>query len=379
VSASYDAIVLGTGGVGSAALFQLAKRGARVLGIDRFSGGHDRGSSHGQTRIIRQAYFEHADYVPLLLRAYELWADLEARRGEKLLHQVGLVEIGPPRGIVVQGVLESARLHQLPVDHFSADEARRRFPGLEIPEGYEAVFERTAGYLLVERCVLAHLAEAERLGAVLRTGESVLRWTADASGVTVETDQGRYSAGKLIVSAGAWARELLADVGICLRVLRKHLHWYGCDDQRYDEQRGCPTFLYEMPSGVFYGFPAIDDFGLKVGEHSGGALVTDLLTDDRSVEPEDRLRVEAFLAECLPGVSRRPTRHTTCFYTMSPDEHFIVDRHPAHENIVFAAGLSGHGFKFTGVLGEILADLALEGRTAQPIEFLRSTRPGLAS
>lgn len=374
---SYDVIVLGTGGVGSATLFHLAQRGARVLGIDRFPGGHDRGSSHGQTRIIRQAYFEHSDYVPLLLHAYELWADLEENRGEKLLHQVGLLEIGPPQGPVVSGVLESARRHGLKVDRLSADDVADRFPGFEVPDDCEAVFERRAGYLLVERCVLAHLDQATRLGAELCTGESVQKWTADASGVTVQTDRGQYTAGRLVISAGAWARELLADLGIPLRVLRKHLHWYACDDDHYLQDLGCPTFLYETPEGVFYGFPQLDGLGVKVAEHSGGSVVTDVLHDDRAFEPEDRRRVEAFLSVCLPGVSRRVTGHTTCFYTMSPDEHFLVDRHPAHDNVVFAAGLSGHGFKFTCVLGEILADLALAGRTAHPIDFLRCTRPGL--
>lgn len=374
---SYDVIVLGTGGVGSAALFHLARRGTSVLGIDRFPGGHDRGSSHGQTRIIRQAYFEHPDYVPLLLSAYQAWHDLEARCGEKLLYQVGLLEIGPPDGVVLPGVLESARQHQLAVDHLSAREAAQRFPGFNVPERCEAVFEREAGYLLVERCVLAHLAEAQRLGARVRTGESVVRWSANSTGVTVETDRGSYSAARLVITAGAWSGELLADLGIRLRVLRKHLHWYTAADDHYRFDRGCPTFLYEVPEGIFYGFPQLDEWGVKVGEHSGGNEVVDPLVDSRAVEPDDRRRVEAFVAANLPGVTLTPTNHATCFYTMSPDEHFLVDKHPEHEQVAFAAGLSGHGFKFAGVLGQVLADLALDGRTHLPVGFLSVSRPGL--
>lgn len=375
----YDAIVLGTGGVGSAALLHLAQRGARVLGLDRFPGGHDRGSSHGQTRIIRQAYFEHPDYVPLLRRAYELWAELESRCGEQLYRETGLVQIGPPDGVVLPGVLQSARQHNLEVVRLAPDDARRRFPGLQVPAGCEAVFERRAGYLLVERCVLAHLNEAARAGAELRTGEAVLDWRADDDAVTVRTDRSTYHAARLILAAGAWSRELLTELDIPLRVVRKHLHWYDNTDPRYRADAGCPTFLYELPDGCFYGFPQIDARGVKVAEHSGGETVVDPLNVDRTVAVDDQQRVARFVASHLPGVSARPTDHAVCMYTMSPDEHFLVDRHPAHPHVVLAAGLSGHGFKFTGVLGQVLAELALDGRTAQPIEFLSLGRLGLCS
>jgi sarcosine oxidase len=374
---TYDVIVLGTGGVGSAALFHLASRGVRVLGLDRFPPGHDRGSSHGQTRIIRQAYFEHSDYVPLLRRAYELWADLEQRRGQSLFYDVGLLEIGPPDGVVIKGVLESARLHNLEVDRLSPADVASRFPGFHIPDGCEAVFERRAGYLLVEQCVLAHLDEAQKLGAELRTGETVLGWTADTGGVTVTTNTQSYSAARLIVTAGAWASQLLSELGVSLHVLAKHLHWYANEDASYRQDSGCPTFFYEMPDGYFYGFPQFDDQGVKIAEHSGGAIVADPLSADRSVDPQDRRRVEQFLSSHLPGVSNRATHHAVCFYTMSPDEHFIVDRHPRHNQVAFAAGLSGHGFKFSTVLGEVLADLVLNGQTPLPIGFLRYDRPAL--
>ncbi len=374
---TYDVIVLGTGGVGSAALYHLANRGVRVLGLDRFPPGHDRGSSHGQTRIIRQAYFEHPDYVPLLRRAYELWADLEQRRGERLFYDVGLLEIGPPDGVVIKGVLESARLHNLEVDRLTPDDVASRFPGFQVPQGCEAVFERRAGYLLVEQCVLAHLDEAQKLGAELHTGETVLGWSADTHGVTATTATQTYSAARLVVTSGAWASQLLTDLGVRLLVLAKHLHWYDNDDVRYRQVRGCPTFFYELPEGYFYGFPHFDDWGVKIAEHSGGAVVNDPLHADRSVDAQDRSRVERFLATHLPGVSHRPTHHVVCFYTMSPDEHFIVDRHTQHNQVAFAAGLSGHGFKFTTVLGEVLADLVLTGQTPLPIDFLRCDRPAL--
>lgn len=372
---TYDAIVLGTGGVGSAAMFHLARRGLRVLGLDRFEGGHDRGSSHGQTRIIRQAYFEHSDYVPLLRRAYELWPQLEEKCGEQLYHEVGLLEIGPRDGIVLPGVMKSAREHNLEIDELAGTEVSRRFPGFVIPDGHDAVFEKRAGYLLVEQCVLAHLNEAKKLGADLRTGEAVTGWKTNGSGVTVQTESSEFNAGCLVITAGAWASQMLTELGIPLRVVIKHLHWYANDSDEFRKDKGCPTFFCETDDGsYFYGLPQIDDRGLKIAEHSGGSQVNNPLTADRQVDLHDRRRVEEFLVQHLPGVSTTPTEHTTCFYTLSPDEHFIVDRHPQHKQIVFAAGLSGHGFKFSGVLGDVLSDLVIDGKTDQSIDFLRCDR-----
>jgi monomeric sarcosine oxidase len=372
---TYDVIILGTGGVGSAAAYHLARRGAKVLGIDRFQVGHDRGSSHGETRIIRQAYFEHPDYVPLLLRAYELWRELEQESGMDLLHQVGLLQIGPPGGAVVRGVLSSAQQHHLDVRQHSADEIHERWPGFRAPAGYVGVYEAAAGYLRVERCVLAHLAAAKASGAEFQFGSAACSRRLEHAGVTIETEKGdTFHAKKLIVAVGAWSPVLLADLKIALEPRRKHVYWFPTDSDRYHQDHGCPTFLYELPGGVFYGFPVIDELGLKVAEHTGGQAVLDPLNDPRDLDPVDLARVEGFLIEHLPQIGRPFTRRGVCFYTMSPDEHFLVDRHPEHENVFFAAGLSGHGFKFTSVLGEALADLALEGKTCLPIGFLGLNR-----
>ncbi len=367
---TYDVIVLGTGGVGSAAAYHLARRGAKVLGIDRFPGGHDRGSSHGETRIIRQAYFEHPDYVPLLLRAYELWRELEAVAGEQLLHQVGLLQIGPLDGAVVQGVLASAKQHQLNVEQHSAAEVHARWPGFRVPEGYVGVYEAAAGYLRVERCVLAHLAAAMSHGAEFRFGTAFYPRGGPGGGVSVVAESGEtLHAKSLVVAAGAWSPGLYANLKISLRPVRKHVYWFPTRSETYDQDR-CPTFLYELPHGVFYGFPRIDDLGLKAAEHSGGLAVRDPLGDPREFDPVDLARVEGFLTAQLPGVGTPFTRRSVCYYTMSADEHFIVDRHPLEPNQWIAAGLSGHGFKFTSVLGEALADLALEGSTRLPVSFL---------
>ncbi len=373
----YDAIVIGAaGGVGSAAMFHLASRGARVLGLDRFPPGHDRGSSHGRTRIIRQAYYEHPDYVPLLVRAYQLWDELGALRGETLRHEAGCCKLVRHDSSVLAGVRESARQHRLEVEELTARQIADRFPGFRASDNWRGLFEPRAGYLDVEQCVVAHSEEAVKRGAELRTGVTVQRWTADRAAISVSTDAGEFRAARLVIAAGAGRRSCLPISRSRSSSRRKPVFWYpAADDYRVD--RGCPAFLFDTPGGIFYGIPQIDAHGLKVAEHTGGDSVTDPLHVDRELHPADQERVERFLANHLPGV-RRPFSHfSVCMYTLTPDEHFIVDRHPADPRIVLAAGLSGHGFKFTCVLGEALADLALNGSTDLPIGFLALDRPAL--
>lgn len=370
----YDLIVIGTGAIGSAALWRAAQHGLNVLGLDRFPPGHDQGSSHGRTRIIRQAYFEHPDYVPLLLRTYELWSELELARAERLFYQTGLLQVGPADGHVVPGVLESARRHGLDVESLSAQECRKRFPAFAVSDDCQGVFEHQAGYLRVERCVGAQAEEAQRLGAQMQCGVTVTGWKADRDHVEVTTDQASYQAERVIITAGAWASQLLSDLGVPLVVRRKPQFWFDVQDTSYDAERGCPAYLFETPGGVFYGFPRIDEHGVKVAEHTGGEAVTDPLTVDRAERPADLARVRAFTQRYLPRLSDRRLAHSVCMYTMSSDEHFIVDRHPATERVAFAAGLSGHGFKFAPVLGEALIDLATNGAAALPIAFLSLRR-----
>ena len=382
----YDAIVLGIGGVGSAVLDQLAQRGARVIGIDRFHPPHDRGSTHGHTRVIRQAYFEHPSYVPLLAESYRLWRALEERARKQLYHEVGLIEIGPTDGILVPGVLRAAAEHNLKVQSLKVEEVYERWPGLRTTGDVTGVFEPAAGYLLVEDCVDAQLTSARAAGATLMVDTVVHGWTATGHEVRVQTNRGELVAERLVITAGAWATQMLADLNIPLRVLRKSLFWFATETAEYDVTAGFPVFFFEVPHGslvteavseshgFFYGFPRIDDRGVKLAEHSGGRPVNDPLVVDRSIDVGERQRIIDVLSGWLPNVSHRVIDHAVCLYTMSPDEHFIVDRHPAHPNVVFAAGLSGHGFKFAPVLGLALAELALDGKTQLPIDFLSLKR-----
>jgi monomeric sarcosine oxidase len=371
---SYDAIIIGTGGVGSAALYHLARRGLRVIGLDRFPPGHDRGSSHGQTRIIRQAYHEHPDYVPLLFRAYELWDELQQLSGQQLFHQVGLLFGGAPGCEIIAGAELAADTHNLPLDRVSVRDAAQRWPGFRVPESFRILYEQRAGYLLVEDCVRAHIAAATQAGAQVRYGLSVLGWKPNGQSVSVETDEGMLYADRLVITAGAWASDLLGALNVPFQVLRKPLFWFKSTGPAYNVETGCPCFFFDTLGGQFYGFPQTGSAGLKIAEHTGGDAVADPLTVDRTLHVEEQARVEACLTEHLPGVSHERIAHAVCLYTMSPDQHFVVGRHAEFPQVVYAAGLSGHGFKFTSVLGEIMAELATQGRSRHPIEFLSPER-----
>ncbi len=369
-----DVIVLGLGGVGSAAAFALAKRGYRVLGLDQFSPPHNRGSSHGETRIIRKSYFEHPGYVPLLCQAYDLWRELEYRTGTRLYHPIGLLEIGPSDGKVIPGVLRSAAQFELPIEQLSMKEAIYRYPGLQGDDSWSVIFEKDAGYLTVEACVKAHLQSAKDFGAELVMEQTVVGWEADGGGVLVRTHDQVYRADRLIIAAGPWAGELLSEFRIPLHVLHKHVYWYETNKNWYRESGGFPCFFYETQAGYFYGFPERDALGLKIGRHSGDERVDSKIDGVHKRNSEDQSAVETFLGANLPDVSRRLARWSGCYYTMTPDENFIIDTLPYLRQVTIVAGLSGHGFKFTSVLGELAADLATDQRSSPNLSFLRLSR-----
>ncbi|MEM9352049.1 MAG: N-methyl-L-tryptophan oxidase [Planctomycetota bacterium] len=370
----YDLIVVGLGGVGSAALAAAARRGLRVLGIDRFEPPHGMGSSHGHSRIIRQAYFEHPDYVPLAVEAYRLWAELEAETGRRLFFQSGLLQVGPPEGEVVSGVLHAAGLHGLAIEQLSREEVLRRWPGIRVAEGSVGAFEPKAGYLLVEDCVAAHLEIAKQFGAEIETGVVVNGWRPGQT-VVIETEAGDRSAKAAVIAAGPWAGELLASLGTPLEVQRKPLHWCAASEG-FEESSVPSVFLFETPEGHYYGTKPLDGRGFKLAEHSGGVEVADPSTIDRGLDTEELGRVDAFRQECLPAACEAFADHAVCMYTMTADGHFVVDRLPGEPNVAIAAGLSGHGFKFAPVLGEALVGLAIDGGTDLPIGFLSAVRFG---
>lgn len=371
---TYDVIVLGIGGMGSAAAFELARRGRRVLGLEQYSLGHDRGSSHGQTRIIRKAYFEHPNYVPLLRRAYQRWYDLEQLQGRRLFTECGCLNIGTPDGVLVSGVRRAAAEHNLAVENLSAAEMRSRFPAFRFDDETVGVLEREAGFLAVEDCVVGYAEEARNLGAELRPNTPVLSWKLDGNTVIVRTEGQDFAAARLVVTAGSWATRMLSDLGLPLEVRRKVLLWFGTSDPGQFRRDVFPVYLTEQPEGTYYGFPVLDANGHKIARHDGGQVVTDPAAVDRTIHPEDETDCRNFLNQHLPGVDGPSRYGRVCLYTMTPDEHFVIGIHPVHPQVAVAAGFSGHGFKFASVVGEILADLADKGKTELPIDMFRITR-----
>jgi sarcosine oxidase len=370
----FDAIVIGVGGFGSSALYHLAERGQLVLGLEQFGVAHNRGSSHGETRIIRQAYFEHVNYVPLLQRAYELWDRMSDYIGKTLFHRCGLMLAGPSDSEVLAGTLRAAQQYHLNVEEVANEHAAQRFPCYRFPDGFRVLFERNAGFLDVEDCVAGHIRMATALGAVLRTQERVVKYSIEGDSVRVETDRDTYLAGRLVVTSGPWASQILGELGVPLKVLRKPVFWFPAAEPHFQRAIGNPTFFFDLPDGQFYGFPALGSDLIKVAEHTGGDLVEDPTQLNREFHPQDLERLVPFLANYIPQAVPRPRRHSVCMYTVSPDHHFIIDQHPEQPQVVFGAGFSGHGFKFTSVIGEALAELAVEGVSEQPIDFLKLSR-----
>lgn len=371
---TYDAIIIGLGGMGSAALWHLARRGCRVHGIDQFGIAHDRGSSHGGSRLIRRAYFEHPDYVPLVSRAYELWAELERASEQKLFHCTGLFLAGRESGAMINGVLRASKAHKLEIVPLSHDDARRRFPAMRATPEQTILYEPDAGFLEVEKCVQAHLEQAIASGAHVSLDTRVDDWTANESGVAVRTASGTIHAGTLLVCGGSWSGTLFTSMARRLEIRRKVVVWFSTRPPGYRVSDGTPVFCFDTESGFFYGFPSLDGASVKVGEHSGGEPIARPEALDRTLHATDLAPLERFIGEHLPFAQPQVLRHSVCMYTMTPDEHFIIDRHPNHKNVLVACGFSGHGFKFASVVGSVLADLATTGHTREPIGFLGMNR-----
>ncbi|MFE2357771.1 N-methyl-L-tryptophan oxidase [Streptomyces parvulus] len=378
MSPTYDVIVIGLGGMGSAAAHHLSARGVRVLGLERFGPVHNRGSSHGGSRITRQSYFEDPAYVPLLLRAYELYADLERASGRDIALLCGGVMVGRPDSRTVSGSLRSAREWDLPHEVLDAREIRRRFPTLAPRDDEVALYESGAGLLRPENVVAAHLQLATRQGADLHFEEPVTRWEPYRDGVRVHTAENTYTAGRLVICPGAWAPRLLADLGVPFTVERQVMYWFqprgGVGPFLPAHQ---PIYVWEDADGVqVYGFPAIDgpDHGAKVAFFRKGQ-VTAPDTIDRTVHDHEVAAMADHMSGRLPDLPGTFLKAATCMYTTTPDEHFVIARHPAHPgSTTVACGFSGHGFKFVPVVGEILADLALTGSTAHPIALFDPAR-----
>lgn len=356
----FDLIIIGLGAMGSAAAWSAVQRGKRVLGIEQYPLVHDHGSSHGQSRIIREVYYEHPAYVPLVKDAFQLWEKLEQRTQQSLMTRACCANIGTSSSEIIKGTLSAAKVHQLDHEVWSAKELRLNFPVLQVSDEYCAVVEKQAGWLAVERCVRAMLDLASQSGAELHCEEQVLAWHSKPRNIEVETSQATYYADQLIITSGPWASGLLASLQLPLRIMRQVQMWFrppGSLQKQFSTPQ-FPIFILDSAEGSFYGLPSDAGLGVKVAQHYGAPELFQPSDIDRKLHPEDLSPVRQFLSNHLPTLAQAElSQHAVCIYTLSPDRHFIIDLHPDDSRVALACGFSGHGFKFAPVVGEMLLDL----------------------
>ncbi len=373
-SGRYDVIVVGAGAMGSATAYYLARRGKRVLAIERFGIPHSMGSSHGHTRIIRLAYYEHPSYVMLLRRAYELWRDIQREAGEKLLHITGSVDAGPEDSWVFKGSWESCRLHDLPHEVLTGSELRRRHPGYHLPPEHLALLQPEGGFLAPERCIVSYVMAAQARGAEVHGRERVLEWVPLEGGVRVRTDRGTYEAEKLVITAGAWNGHLLNILDGLVAPERQVLAWLQPTRPEYFRPENFPVFNLLVDEGRFYGFPVFGVPGFKFGKYHHLEESVDPENWDREVHDHDERLLREFAGRYFPDGCGPTMDLQVCMFTNSPDNHFVIDVHPDYPQVSFASPCSGHGFKFASVVGEIMADLAERGMTRHDISLFRLGR-----
>jgi monomeric sarcosine oxidase len=365
----FAVIVIGGGTMGTAAAWELAKRGERAIVFEQFGHVHTFGAHSGQTRVIRHAYAEGADYVPLVLRADDLWEELQVASGIKVFHRVGALELMTGEGSdhALRARANAAK-HNVPFEWLQAYEIRRRWPQFQIGDDWEGGFGERSGFLEVEPALRAMASLARQGGVEVREHEPATTWGAEADGVWVKTASGRYTADRLIVTPGSWANRMLADLGLPITVLRKTLFWLEVKEPSRFAPERFPVYIADRPSLELYGFPIYGHPGLKCANHFGGEPTTPE-TVDRTVHAEENAEIIEdagwlFGQEQFTGLV---LSSGVCLYASTPDHDFIIDRHPAHPNVVFGAGYSGHGFKFTPAIGEHLVQLAFEETPTRPL------------
>ena len=374
--------MIGVGSMGSAACYYLAKRGYKVLGLEQFDISHEYGSHAGQSRIIRKAYFEHPDYVPLLERAYKNWNALEWETGKQVYFKTGLLYAGVPTNEIIKGVERSAALYKIDLDQLNTVAAADKVPSFKFPDGFEILFEPEAGFITPEKAIRLYANEAKKNGAIIHSNEKVIEWKKNGNGVIVNTDKDSYQCNNLIITAGAWAGKMIPGFTDKIKVTRQFVAWIKTKNDDQFELNNFPCWMIgdDIKHGCFYGFPLLDTkrfgdpAGLKLAHHYPDQ-VTDPDHVNRQTTEEELKNVKYCLDKYLPGVFDSVLSTKICLYANSPDENFIIDKLPGFEdNVSVACGFSGHGFKFASVVGEILTDLAINGKTDLPIEFLNAKR-----
>lgn len=363
-------VVVGAGIMGCATAYHLARSGHQVTLLEQFAVGHSRGSSHGHSRIIRYVY-DHPVYVELMRHAYQLWHELEGATGQQLLWRTGGLDIGPAESLAQ--TREALLVSGVAFDELDGPELQRRFPQFQLPPETVGIYQVESGILNADDCVQLLAAEIQRLGGVLRQHERVIALEPQADGATVVTDAGRYQADRVVLTLGSWAQSLLSTLGVelDLRILQEQVAFFEPVDAAAFTAPAFPIFIDH--GRRTYGFPIFGLPGVKVAFHVAGPQI-DPLQGPLPAPPEQLERLQAYVRDMFPQLTSRVLYTTTCRYTMTSDEHFVLDLVPGHPSVVIGSPCSGHGFKFGMLMGRILAELALTGATAYPIEMFRAQR-----
>ncbi len=382
MNGQYDVIVVGVGTMGAATCAYLAHKGVHVLGLEQHTIPNDLASHSGYTRIIRKAYYEHPDYVPLLQRSYELWQQLQWKVGTTLYHETGILYLGHQTSPVLQGCLDSSHLYNIPVEQWSRAKTKDRFPQFHYPEqNWISLWEPEAGYLDVHESITSFYKTALDDGAEIHEHEHIMEWHQHDDTITIQTDKSTYLTKKVIFTTGAWTQKILPSLISSLKVTRQTLAWQEMpDNAKYTHPHFPCWFLHDPEKGMYYGFPDADikdknePFGIKIALHVQGDEVSPGQMD-RSVHIEDEAIIQHFNEQYLPEAIHAPKNYKTCMYTNTPDEHFIIDYLPqSNSQVIIACGFSGHGFKFAPVIGEVLGQMAMGEKLTLDINFLRLNR-----
>ena len=375
----YEVIVVGAGSMGMAAGYYLAEQGVRTLMIDAFDPPHENGSHGGETRLIRHACGEGLEYVPLALRAQELWDDLQTKTNERIFMKTGVVTFGPAESLFVQTAIEGGHEYKLNFETLSADEINARWPGITVPDGQVGCYEPDAGMLFSENSIRTFRRLALDKGAELKVNSPVMNIDIHDDSVKVDTDKESFIADKLIISGGAWNKKILDDLDMKINIQpsRQTIAWFDSDDTLYQAD-SFPGFFADVPTGVYYGFPSIDSGGLKIGRYDNGEDIDPAYYNKQfGTSKRDEADIRGFLGEYMEAANGSINVGKTCLFTNTPDENFIIDKHPQHDHVAIAGGFSGHGYKFSSAVGEVLSELVTAGETKQDISLFKATRQSL--
>jgi len=370
----FDVVVMGLGIMGISALYHLSKKKIKVCGIEQYAPGHSKGSSHGETRIIRKAVFEGVDYYPIINRSYEIWKILEKETKKELLSKCGTLIIGDKNSSIIRGTKDVYNKYGLKYNLLNQKKLGNKFSMFSLKNKQVSIFDPEGGFLHAEKCIKAFQDQALKNGVKIFENEKIISWEGSDSEIIVKTDKREFKTKKLIITVGPWAKSEMESLGVKLKIIRKILFWYNIQKPNNYIEGKFPVFLYEEGKNDVYGFPIINKQSMKIAQHFGGHEIDSADEVNRSLSERDEQNLKEIINELIPELKLSISNHSVCMYSMTEDENGIIDRHPKNKNVIIGTGFSGHGFKFSAAFGEILMNLALNKKVPFNIDFLSFKR-----